>query len=55
MVSQVDTHQEYLEVTRVEVIDDIGRSYSCANAEFVEVSFQDGGRTLKVFLRFGEE
>ena len=42
-------------VTRVEVIDDDGRSYTEYNAEAVQISIQDDGRTLKVFLKKGEK
>lgn len=37
-------------VTRFEVIDDTGRAYVMYNAN-VELSYQDGARTLKVFLK----
>jgi hypothetical protein len=38
-------------VTRVEVIDQDGRSYVAWNDNNkVELSFQDDGRTLKVFI-----
>lgn len=37
-------------VTRVEVIDENGRSYTKWNCS-VELSYQDGGRTLKLFLK----
>ena len=37
-------------VTRVEVIDDNGRSYVNYNVE-VELSYQDDARTLKLFLK----
>lgn len=36
-------------VTRIEVIDDTGRAYVNTDAKAVEFSFQDGGRTFKVF------
>lgn len=36
-------------ITRVEVIDENGRSYTKWNCS-VELSYQDNGRTLKVFL-----
>lgn len=42
---------DYDNVTRVEVIDRFGRSYSNWNVEDIEFSLQDNGRTLKVFLR----
>lgn len=39
-------------VTRVEVIDENGRSYTNWNKDnSVELSFQDDDRTLKVFVR----
>ncbi len=37
-------------ITRVEVIDDTGRAYSSWNNEAVELSVQDDGRTLKIFI-----
>ena len=36
-------------VTRVEVIDGYGRSYTSYNADAVHIAIQDDGRTLKVF------
>lgn len=41
----------YPEVTRVEVIDSSGRAYTCYDAKDVEISTQDNGRTIKVFLK----
>lgn len=41
-------------VTRVEVIDENGRSYSNHNAKEVYVSLQDDGRTLKIFTHYGD-
>jgi len=40
-------------VTRFEVIDGTGRSYvhMLTEDECVELSYQDDGRTLKVFIR----
>ena len=46
-----DFLKNYPEVTRIEVITDDGREfvrYDCSN---VQVSLQDEGRTLKVFLK----
>jgi hypothetical protein len=46
-----DFLKNYPEVTRVEVITDDGREfvrYDCSN---VQMSLQDDGRTLKVFLK----
>jgi hypothetical protein len=37
------------EVTRVEVIDENGRVYTKWNCS-VELSYQDNGRTLKLFI-----
>jgi hypothetical protein len=43
-------------VTRVEVIDQDGRSYvNWDESNKVELSFQDDGRTLKVFISNREE
>lgn len=41
------------EVTRVEVIDENGRSYSKTNIpkNTVEISFQDDLQTMKIFIR----
>lgn len=38
------------EITRFEVIDENGRSYSKWNCE-IELSYQDEGKTLKVFIK----
>lgn len=38
------------DVTRVEVIDSSGRAYVATNVT-VELSVQDQGRTLKVFIK----
>ena len=37
-------------VTRVEVIDSLGRAYTNYNCSNVEIQFQDEERTLKIFL-----
>lgn len=42
---------DYKKVTRFEVIDRCGRSYSNWNVEDVKFSLQDDGKTLKVFLQ----
>lgn len=42
-------------VTRVEVIDDNGRSYSEWDVHSVEASVQDDGKTLKIFLKKNKE
>jgi hypothetical protein len=44
-----DTIQDYPKVTRVEVIGD-GREYTNTKCSKVQISFQDDGRTIKVFL-----
>lgn len=42
-------------VTRVEVIDSRGRSYSNMNVLKIEQQFQDEGRTLKLFLQDNQD
>lgn len=47
-------------ITRIEVIDHqsepiIGRAYTKHNCEKVELSLQDDGRTLKIFISKKEE
>ena len=38
-------------ITRVEVIDENGRSYVNWNKDNkVEIAYQDGGRTMKIFI-----
>lgn len=39
-----------MNITRVEVIGDKGRAWSRWNLTSVVLSYQDGGRTLKVFV-----
>ena len=43
------------DVTRVEVIDNKGRSYTKNNVERVWLSLQDDNRTLKVMVTFEDE
>lgn len=43
------------DVTRVEVIDNNGRSYTKHNVERVWLSLQDDNRTLKVMVTFEDE
>lgn len=38
-------------VTRVEVVDENGRSYVKYGVSDIEFSLQDQGRTLKIFLK----
>lgn len=45
-----DAIEELHKVTRVEVIDGTGRAYVMYWCKDVKVSYQDWGRTLKVFL-----
>jgi|TARA_R110000803_G_scaffold30810_1_gene69166 hypothetical protein len=40
----------YSRITRVEVIGDEGREYVKHDLEMVEISTQDDGRTLKIFV-----
>jgi len=47
-------HFEY-PITRVEVIDNNGRSYAKHNVERVCLSLQDDNRTLKVMVTFEDE
>ena len=44
-----EASDKYSAVTRFEVIDDSGRSYSEWDVD-IYPEFQDGGRTLKIFL-----
>ena len=46
-----DFLKNYLEVTRVEVITDDGREFVRHDCHNVQLSLQDDGRTLKVFLK----
>ena len=41
---------QFPKVNRVEVIDSNGRTYAEYNAKDVKIAFQDGERTMKVFL-----
>jgi hypothetical protein len=51
MVKILDTIENLDNVTRVEVIDNHGRSYTHYNAESVQYSLQDDGKTLKIFIQ----
>lgn len=42
--------QDFSKVTRVEVIDKNGRSYTNWDVTSVELQLQDDGRTLKLFI-----
>jgi uncharacterized protein YqiB (DUF1249 family) len=48
--SNGDFLKNYPDVTRVEVIDQISRVYTNYECSNVQVSLQDDGQTLKVFL-----
>jgi hypothetical protein len=48
-MSKLDGILREPEVTRVEVIDENGRVYTKWNCS-VELSYQDNGRTLKLFI-----
>lgn len=48
-----DDPEDLSGVTRVEVIDAHGRSYTNNNCELVILDVQDEGRTLKVFIKEG--
>jgi hypothetical protein len=43
--------KESRDVTRIEIIDKSGRSYSNWNVVSHETSYQDDGRTLKIFIK----
>ena len=45
-----DFLKNYPEVTRVEVITNNGREFVQYECSDVQVSLQDGGRTIKLFL-----
>ena len=46
-----DFLENYPEVSRVEVITDDGREFVRYDCNSVQVSLQDDGRTIKVFLK----
>ena len=46
-----DFIKNYPEVTRVEVVTDNGREFVQHDCTNVQVSLQDDGRTIKVFLK----
>lgn len=42
---------DFTKITRVEVIDEHGRSYvNWKNNNIVDIKFQDEGRTIKIFI-----
>lgn len=44
-------HGEVANITRVEIIGSNGREFSETNLQNAEVSYQDDGRTLKIFIK----
>ena len=50
-MTETDPLKSYPEVTRIEVITDNGREFVRHNCADVQVSLQDDGRTIKVFLK----
>ena len=46
---------DFSQVTRVEVIDNDGRRYVKYNVTDVQLSLQDTGRTLKLFVQYQPE
>lgn len=50
-LQKLDTLEKLNAVTRVEVIDEYGRSYVHYNASVVQYSIQDDGKTLKIFVK----
>lgn len=53
-VVAVKTVNKYPDVTRVEVIEPGNRAYVLYGAKNVQISFQDDGRTLKIFVEKSE-
>ena len=45
----------FLDVNRVEVIDNNGRSYTKNWVDSVEIQLQDDGKTLKLFVHYDDE
>lgn len=43
------TNPKTEDITRLEIIDEKGRAYTRWNCK-IELSYQDGGRTLKIFV-----
>lgn len=42
-------------ITRIEVIDDTGRVYTCWDVGKLVMMVQDYGKTLKIFIENGEK
>jgi hypothetical protein len=47
----VDKVLYFKDLNRVEVIDESGRAYTNYSVDKAEISFQDDGRTLKIFIK----
>lgn len=54
LVNVKDSMNDLLNVNRVEVIDEHGRSYTHYNCGVVQYSLQDDGKTLKIFIKNGD-
>jgi hypothetical protein len=50
MIDYIKDRTDLSKVTRVEVIDAQGRSYTNWDVSFIRESLQDDGRTLKLFI-----
>lgn len=46
----IGPYSPHIDINRVEVIDNTGRAYTKYGVDTVQVSMQDGGKTMKVFL-----
>lgn len=52
---QGDSIKQIHGVNRVELIDESGRQYVNWHCEKIEISFQDGNKTLKIFVKSDAE
>jgi hypothetical protein len=50
MIDYIKDRTDLSKVTRVEVIDAQGRSYTNWDVAFIQESLQDDGKTLKLFI-----
>ena len=59
LTSDMIIDDEYImfgnKITRFEVIDDDGRSYTKNNIKEIKFQLQDGGLTLKAFIHYVKE
>ena len=53
--SKIDLDEDYGDVTRIEVIDAMGRSYVNVSVESFVWSLRDQGKTLKVYVLGSEQ